>query len=373
MKARIIRNVLMTTIGISMLPGLPAEAAVISVPADQPTIQAAIVAAVDSDEVVVAQGEYFEQIDFSGKAITVRSTNPDNPAIVVTTIINGGGTGTVVTCASGEGSDTVLNGFVITNGDSPGGGGMLNQESSPTVSNCTFSGNSAALGYGGGMYNNLSSPTVSNCRFSGNTADLFGGGIYNNGDSSPTVSNCTFSGNSATVGYGGGICSEDSTIALLNCTLSDNTAGLFGGGMYNGNSSATVSNCTFSGNTATVGNGGGMYNSLSDPMVSNCTFSGNLTWMHGGGMCNEESSPAVSNCLFSENSAVSGCGGGMCNVLPSAPVITDTIFCKNTPDIICGSFTDNRDNVFSNRFCPPPKAPESFCNGDLTGDGWLLF
>jgi hypothetical protein len=57
-----------------------------------------------------------------------------------------------------------LDGFTITagnaNGSSPAnrGGGMYNQASSPTLTNITFSVNSAILG-GGGMYNDSSSPT----------------------------------------------------------------------------------------------------------------------------------------------------------------------------------------------------------------------
>ena len=42
-------------------------------------IQTAINAGVDTDEVVVAPGIYFERIDFLGKAITVRSS--DGPAV----------------------------------------------------------------------------------------------------------------------------------------------------------------------------------------------------------------------------------------------------------------------------------------------------
>ncbi len=42
------------------------------------SIQTAIVNAVDTDEVVVAEGEYFENINFNGKAITVRSTDPND-------------------------------------------------------------------------------------------------------------------------------------------------------------------------------------------------------------------------------------------------------------------------------------------------------
>ena len=55
-------------------------------------------AAVTGDEVIVAQGEYFENINLLGKAITVRSTDPNDAEVVLNTIINGGGSGSVVTC-----------------------------------------------------------------------------------------------------------------------------------------------------------------------------------------------------------------------------------------------------------------------------------
>ncbi|MCZ6851762.1 MAG: hypothetical protein O7F17_08990, partial [Planctomycetota bacterium] len=151
-----------------------AVADIINVPGDQPTIQAGIDAAVNGDEVVVAPRTYFEAIDFLGKAITVRSS--DGPK--ATTIDATGLKTTVVRCVNFEGRDTLLQGFTITGGNADGafpdgaGGGMLNFSSSPTVTNCTFSGNNAALG--GGMEIFRSSPTVTNCMFSGNNADLGG-------------------------------------------------------------------------------------------------------------------------------------------------------------------------------------------------------
>ena len=127
------------------------------------SIQTAIDNAVDTDEIVVAPGTYFETIDFVGKAITLRSS--DGPEV---TTIDAQQMGSVVTCDSGEGPDTVLEGFTITGGNASQGGGMRNFQSSPTVTNCTFSGNVATI-QGGGMHNsNSSSPTVTNCTFSRN-------------------------------------------------------------------------------------------------------------------------------------------------------------------------------------------------------------
>jgi serine protease len=51
-----------------------AAAAVLHVPADFPTIQAAINAAANADTVRVAAGTYVENITFSGKAITVSTS-----------------------------------------------------------------------------------------------------------------------------------------------------------------------------------------------------------------------------------------------------------------------------------------------------------
>ncbi len=212
------------------------------------SIQIGIDNALNGDEVLVAPGTYFETINFIGKAITLRSSDGAD----VTTIDAQQG-GTVVTCGSGEGANTVLSGFVITGGNFSSGGGMRNQSSSPTVTNCTFTANSASL-RGGGMYNvTASSPTVTDCMFSGNTASV-GGGMRNENSSSPTVTNCTFSGNTADIG----------------------------GGMNNNSSSSpTVTNCTFSGNTADIG--GGMDNSSgSSPLVTDCTFCDNSPEHIGG-------------------------------------------------------------------------------------------
>ena len=72
------------------------------------SIQTAIDNAVNLDEIVVAPGTYFETINFLGKVITLRSS--DGPAV---TTIDGTGNFHVVQCVSGEGADTVLEGFTM--------------------------------------------------------------------------------------------------------------------------------------------------------------------------------------------------------------------------------------------------------------------
>ncbi len=275
---------------------------------DFTAIQDAIDIARDGQRIIVMEGTYYENVNMKGKAIKLVSSDPEDPNVVLATVIDGGGTGSGIACISGEGSDTVIDGFLITNGTgtfifgSLYGGGMCNRDSAPTISNCTFSGNTPEYSSGGGMCNYDSSPLVSNCTFSGNTAEIgVGGGMYNR-YSSPIVIDCMFSENSAS--DGGGMFNSNSSAIVINCAFSGNAADDDGGGMNNRvNCLVTVSNCIFSGNTAN--NGGGMYNSYnSSPTVVNCTFSSNWTTSRGGGICNTySSSPALSNCILWGNSA----------------------------------------------------------------------
>jgi hypothetical protein len=113
----------------------------------------------------------------------------------------------------------------------------------PTITNCTFIGNSTTAGHGGGMYNiSYCDPTVTGCTFTNNAADDSGGGMCNY-ESSPTVTNCTFTGNSA-IGGGGGMSNwPNCNSTVTNCTFTGNSAGSSGGGMFNWDSNPTITNC----------------------------------------------------------------------------------------------------------------------------------
>ena len=215
-----------------------------------------------------------------------------------------------VVTGSGTDETAVLDGFTITVGNANGsnpynkGGGMLNESGSPTLTNCTFTGN-LANDYGGGMTNwNNSSPTLTNCTFTDNSAEYYSGGGMANYQSSPTVTNCTFNGNSAYYYGGGGMYNVESSPTVTNCTFIGNSAGWDGGGMINWESSTKVTNCTFTGNSAGW-DGGGMYNHASSPELVNCTFSGNSAGEVGGGMGRNESNnrPIVTNCILWGNEA----------------------------------------------------------------------
>jgi hypothetical protein len=151
-----------------------------------------------------------------------------------------------------------------------GGGGILNDHSTLTVSNCTIRGNQVIYpDFGGGICNDGESGSarleINNSRLIYNGADDRGGGIYNNGVSGSatlTINNSTVSGNG--VGNaGGGIYNDgyqgSATLTINNSTLSDNSAvnaGSAGGAIVNngleGSATLTVTNCTISGNSATT-------------------------------------------------------------------------------------------------------------------------
>ena len=165
--------------------------------------------------------------------------NPDARDITLYPTILSGDIGTIgtktdnsyhVVTAYNVASSTILDGVTITLGYANGtgtnqnqGGGMLNLSlASPTLTNCTFSLNTASGG--GGIYNASSSPILTNCVFSGNSASSYGGGIFNTASSSPSLSNCTFSGNTASTSGGGIYNTSSSTPTLFNCSFARNSA-----------------------------------------------------------------------------------------------------------------------------------------------------
>lgn len=252
----------------------------------------------------------------------------------VTTVINGNNSYTVVMAVNTD-ATAVLDGVVITGGDASGvgltqenGGGMVCDNSTATVRNCSFAVN-RAIDRGGAVAIQTKSPVFENCSFSGNTSGKEGGAVFVYG-ASPVFTNCTFSANISGES-GGAIYNYDgSSPTVTGCTFSGNTAGDNGGAIGNvDDCHPVVKNSTFSGNTAQTLRGGGMHNSEgglgdpSNPVVMNCTFTGNSApgTNEGDGMYNyDTSSPVVTNCIFWGNG-----GSEIGNEPTAAPVVSYSV------------------------------------------------
>ena len=256
-----------------------ATATTIHVPADKPTIQAAIDGAANGDAVLVSDGTYTENINFKGKTITVKSVN--GPA---TTIIDGGGLDIVVKFVTQETSTSVLAGFTIRNGRPSAtndGGGIAIASSSPTIQNNIITANFGCSGVGIGV--SFGSPliqgnTITNNQQSGCSGGTGGGGILIGGASQPQIIGNTISNNS-TGSDGGGISLFAAGMPVIRGnTIIGNTSGGQGGGISMGNQSdAVVTDNVIKGNTALKGGGIATLvpSGANGPTVVNNTFSAN--------------------------------------------------------------------------------------------------
>ena len=203
-----------------------------------------------------------------------------------------------VVTGSGTDNTAVISGFTITRGNTgtSSGGGVFNNNGSPTVQDVVFSYNSAFQG--GGMFNNSSSPTLTNVTFSNNSA-YTGGGMYSSGGTQ-TLTNVAFSNNSASAGCGG-LGSQFGTQTLTKVTFSGNSTEGSGGGMCIDFETQTLTNVTFAGNTASS-YGGAIYTNDEKPSSStlmNVTFSGNTATTSGGGIYHDASSTlTATNCIL---------------------------------------------------------------------------
>lgn len=229
----------------------PLFAATIRVPADYFTIQAAIDAAVNGDVVIVADGTYTgpgnKNLDFKGKAITVRSQNGAEHSV-----IDCEGDGRGFNFHSGEGKNSVVSGFTVKNGRMDRAGGISCESSSPTIANCIISENLAYDANSGGIGCFNSSPIITHCKIIRNTADMWGGGI-GCFDSSPAITNCIISANQSKYWWGGGIVAYNSDPSITNCIFTKNSAFREGAAVYLNNSRPSITNCIMSQNSAIEG------------------------------------------------------------------------------------------------------------------------
>lgn len=204
---------------------------VLHVPAQYPTIQHAIDAAVDGDTVMVATGTYRSSTFPDGytalitirKAITLTSYNPDDPDIVAATILE-----QWEFIFENIGNDTIVDGFTLSSNwttatpedpddpatdGAPGGnvfgGAMIMAGASPTIRHCVFTDCSVT---GGDAANGTNGDDADPHGGDGGWAGRgYGGAVYTRLQSAPIFEDCSFINCSARGGNGGN--GGDGTIA----------------------------------------------------------------------------------------------------------------------------------------------------------------
>jgi hypothetical protein len=212
-----------------LLSAWAARAATLAVPAQYPTIGAALAAATAGDVVELADGVYQgpgnRDLDFHGKAITVRSQSGDPSACIID-------------CAggpvqphrgfwfhSGEDSLSVLRGVSIVGGyASDSGAGILcgaispAGNASPLIEDCVVANHTAAQGAGLSVIAMGSAPLIRRCVFNANTGP---GASWSHDANAPEIRDCVFSCNS-----GPGITLEGvwtaSVFRLESCAVENN-------------------------------------------------------------------------------------------------------------------------------------------------------
>jgi len=324
-----------TLLAFSILLVTPLGAAVIHVPADQPSIQAGMDAAGGGDTVLVADGTWSgpgnRNLDFGGRAITVASAGgPGN------CIIDCGGQNDGFALDGSEGRNSVINGFTIRNGNR----GIYCSSSSPAIvgnviTGCEF-----------GVTHYQKSPLIT-----GNTISACGSGIsgsfYTTGGSgSPVITGNTISGNSYSgISFSSEYGSPTPQI-VANVIEGNGSSGVYAGGhitttvtgntisgngrsgirFEGGESSGTIEGNVITGNSAeqgggvslyggvlrnnlildnqASGSGGGVYSAYGHFTITNCTVVGNSAGTSGGGLYLHWGYDLfVASCIFRENQA----------------------------------------------------------------------
>lgn len=163
-----------------------------------------------------------------GDKIVVRSENLHKPSIVASTVIDGGGTDTVVKFLNGKTQDATLEGFTIPNGRGTAkvvillyfGGRIYIENASSTITKNVIRDNHVTSAGGGIYVGRISSPKIVDNTIEGNTANLSGGELF--------VGNATGVKRASGTPWGKSLCPLDGTQAgtswiYRNNTLSSNT------------------------------------------------------------------------------------------------------------------------------------------------------
>lgn len=309
---------------------------------DFPTIQEAIDAIPSGSIIELSDGTFSgnlnRDLDFMGKALTLRSQSGDPENCVINCEGTGSDPHRGFVFQSGEGPSTVIQDISVRDGYASGtefptgyGGAVLCiNGSNPTFKGCVFSECDALSG--GAVFIRDSDPILEDCGFFFNNADV--GAALRIENSSAELTSCTFTRNDA-FSRGGGLSYSGQFLSLEYCDFIENTAAAAGGAIcLDSDASLTLVNCEFSLNVAVGGGGGavGMLDGASGAGLTavDCTFADNAS-NFGAAAFLIGSSLDFIRCSFFGNSVsgVIGLGGAISVVENSDLSISECFFTAN--------------------------------------------
>jgi hypothetical protein len=274
--------------GSSQRPLAPAQRTITVCPSgcDYRTVQAAAAWAGAGDVIEIAAGTYQERIELR-RSLALRGAGPGS------TVLDGGGAGTVVTIAPS--ALITMTDLAIVNG---------------LAAARTIDGIEGR--FGGGIYHAGAGLRLERVRLEANRApgrpgaegpSGFGGGIYAARGGQVRLSDSVVAGNGAEIGAGVAMWIFG-RLEMDEVTVRDNVADLSGGGLLLAES-ATIRGSAFAANRAGT-YGGAVENWGAALDVTNTTFDGNRAGIEGGALAQTHGRARFAFVTLSDNEAPAG-------------------------------------------------------------------
>lgn len=251
------------------------------------------------------------------------------------------------------------------NSNSANDGGAIFNTGSLAVSNSTFTNNTAQRT--GGAIANVSDTeqkvnanlTVQNSNFYNNQSDMAGGAIYT--DSSLTVKKSNFYNNRT-----------NKTVSAENSKGNEESSGLGGGAISSVMGDLNIEEASFT-NNETNGNGGAIYSLIGNQNIKNSDFTGNKAEQDGGAIYalsldNSKETTTITDSNFINNTAVKN-GGAISLENTQASIIA-----KNKDVTFSGNTAEKGNDIYQNKSITNIYAEDGrriTFNGGIAGNGTI--
>lgn len=274
---------------------------------------------------------------------------------------------------------------------SGGGGAIMNNQFTNTLTINSSSFNSNSANDGGAIFN-TGNLAVSNSTFTNNTAQRTGGAIANVSDTEQkvnanlTVQNSNFYNNQSDMA--GGAIYTDSTLTVkksnfynnrTNKTVSaenskgnEESSGLGGGAISSVMGDLNIEEASFT-NNETNGNGGAIYSLIGNQNIKNSDFTGNKAEQDGGAIYalsfdNSKETTTITDSNFINNTAVKN-GGAI-----SLENTQTSIIAKNKDVTFSGNTAEKGNDIYQNKSITNIYAEDGrkiTFNGGIAGNGTI--